>query len=108
MAVLSDDYIRGFNDGINYERYNPNRINGKTTKSGCPNCGLKFNKVMGYVCGNINCPTKVTCTTNTEEFNRKWDHTDARVPSSYKFCNICGMNENRLGGCLVSNCPSHT
>lgn len=29
----------------------------------CPQCGIKLNEPMGYVCGNYNCPIqpKVTC-----------------------------------------------
>ena len=33
------------------------------TRQSCPKCGIRLDGVMGYVCGDTNCPTffKVTC-----------------------------------------------
>jgi hypothetical protein len=94
MAALSDDYIKGFNDGVNYERHKPEKIIGTGYTDGCSVCGLKFSGPMGYVCPNNNCPTKVTCTTNT-------------LYTPTKYCNFCNLDANRVGGCAVSVCRNY-
>ena len=44
-------------------QYNPLYPEVNSAKPQCRKCGMQLDKVMGYVCGDNNCPTfmKVTC-----------------------------------------------
>ena len=71
--MSNEDYARGYNDGFRAgveagkELKAPSYPTWPTPK-GCSVCGMVFEvgKAYGYVCGNSNCPSKVTCTLDSD------------------------------------------
>ena len=50
--------------------YNPLYPEVNSQKPQCPKCKMRLDQVMGYVCGDVNCPTFMRVTSNTHMDSR--------------------------------------
>lgn len=101
---MSEDYLKGYREGfrdgfkegrtetkVSYNPLFPFPDPAMQYEPRCPVCGIRWDKPMGYVCGNSKCPTKITCGTGPDNISstfgtKTWEDSVKSYTNSWVNC----------------------